>query len=130
MWRKQMRGVAQHMVVHASGVERGRMAKSDSETIPEQAEQQRRQQDDPEPDQPTQQIIRPVPLVALNGSQHRATDEVSAQHEEENNCLVAGTGDSVGHQKQSAVLRKLRVIDQKDIAGVLKQHKQGCDDAQ
>ncbi len=127
---EQRRNIGKDVVRDTAAVESGSMPKIDSQPVPEETKQQRGNKDHPQADDATQEIAAPLPLVAFDGTEDRATDEVPAQHKKEDDRLMTGSGEQIGRHHQAAMYNEVGKVHEEEIAPVSEQNKKRCQAAQ
>jgi hypothetical protein len=75
------------------------------------------------------EILLPAPLVSIESAKHGPADEISAEDEEDNDCLMAGRTQQIGRREQCAMAWKLRKIHEECIAPVFEEHENRGDTA-
>jgi hypothetical protein len=125
-----MADVTQHVVVDLSAVESGSVTEVDAEAVPEEAEKKCGQENDPEADEATGEVIDPEPLIAFDSAEDGATDEESTEHEEDDDRRMACAGEEIRQRKNRAVGVEAGVVKKEEIAAVFEQNQKSRNAAQ
>jgi hypothetical protein len=98
--------------------------------IPESAEQEARNKNDPETDDAMGEVRRPTPGAIANASQDATGNEVSTEDKKDNHGLMAGLGEDVKDRDGEGVVGDLRVVHEEEVAGVAEGDDEGCETTQ
>jgi hypothetical protein len=80
--------------------------------VPEAAEEDAGDKNDPQADESMGEIGAPLPLTVPERSQDAPADEVAAENEEDEHGLVPEIGDAVGKAKPCLVVRDMGIVDE------------------
>ena len=122
--------VGDHVVVVGSGVEGWSEAEVDGEGVPEGAEEEAGEKDDPEAHEAVDEVGGPAEGAALQHAEDAGADEVAAEDEEEDDGLIPGRGEEVGEGEPGAVGGELGVVDEEEVAPVLERDEESGEAAE
>src|ERR1700756_3930667 len=95
---------------------KGAACQRESHAVPEQGEQQRRNEDDPESRQPLSQVAPPAPRTGLDLSQYRPADKIPAQYEENDHGCVTVVADEIERPARQPHTDTRPVVDEHQVA--------------
>ena len=96
-----------------------------SQAVPEEAKEKGGDEHGPEANEAAEKIAAPGPLITLDRAENGAADEVAAEDKEDNHGLVARACKRIKDGEGEAVGGDLRIVDEEEIAPVLKEDEEG-----
>jgi hypothetical protein len=124
---QEPRDITQHMIVNLAAVESRGVAEVHSKLVPEKAEEQSRDENDPQTCESAREVVGPEPLIAFDGADYSTADEESTQNEEDNDGLMPCPGQYIGDGEECAMGGEIGEVHEEEVAAVFKKDEESSD---